>query len=65
MIEEGRGFTEAVVVDTKQAGGATLGTRFLFDGDGRAAGELAGGCRSRRARDRIDSARRAAQTVGS
>jgi xanthine dehydrogenase accessory factor len=35
VIEESRGFTEAIVVDSKQAGGVPTGTRFLFDGDGR------------------------------
>jgi xanthine dehydrogenase accessory factor len=35
VIEESRGFTEAIVVDGKQAGGARPGTRFLFDGEGR------------------------------
>ena len=35
VIEESRGFTEAIVVEGKQAGGALPGTRFLFDGDGR------------------------------
>ncbi len=35
-IEEGRGFTEAIVLDDRQARGAPLGTRFLFDGDGHA-----------------------------
>ncbi len=35
VIEESRGFTEAIVVDGKQTGGALPGTRFLFDGEGR------------------------------
>jgi xanthine dehydrogenase accessory factor len=35
VIEESRGFTEAIVVDSKQAGGVPTGTRFLFDGAGR------------------------------
>src|SRR5271156_4938282 len=33
VIEEGRGFTEAVVIDGKQPGGLEVGTRFLFGGD--------------------------------
>jgi xanthine dehydrogenase accessory factor len=35
VIEESRGFTEAIVVEGKQAGGTLPGTHFLFDGDGR------------------------------
>jgi xanthine dehydrogenase accessory factor len=34
VIEEGRGFTEAVTVDTERANGVATGTRFLFDGEG-------------------------------
>jgi xanthine dehydrogenase accessory factor len=34
VIEEGRGFTEAILVDDKAAAGAPCGTRFLFDGKG-------------------------------
>jgi xanthine dehydrogenase accessory factor len=34
VILEGRGFTEAVVIDDKQVG-AGIGSRFLFDGEGR------------------------------
>jgi xanthine dehydrogenase accessory factor len=36
MIEGGQGFTEAIVVDGGPAGAPAVGTRFLFDGDGRA-----------------------------
>ncbi len=35
VIEEGRGFTEAIVIDTKQPGDAAPGMRFLFDSEGR------------------------------
>jgi xanthine dehydrogenase accessory factor len=35
VIGEGNGLTEAIVVDTAHAGGLALGSRFLFDGDGR------------------------------
>jgi xanthine dehydrogenase accessory factor len=35
VIEEGKGFVEAVVVDDTQADGALLGSRVLFDGDGK------------------------------
>jgi xanthine dehydrogenase accessory factor len=35
VIEEGRGFTEAIVVNDKLVGGAPAGSRFLFDGAGR------------------------------
>jgi xanthine dehydrogenase accessory factor len=35
VIEQCRGFTEAIVVERKQAGGALQGTRFLFDGESR------------------------------
>jgi xanthine dehydrogenase accessory factor len=35
VIEEGRGFTEAIVVAQDSADGAALGSRFLFDGAGR------------------------------
>jgi xanthine dehydrogenase accessory factor len=34
IVEEGRGFTEAIVVDGRLAGSQALGGRFLFDGDG-------------------------------
>jgi xanthine dehydrogenase accessory factor len=34
-IAESEGFTEAIVVDAEHADGASLGTRFLFDGRGR------------------------------
>jgi xanthine dehydrogenase accessory factor len=37
-IEEGRGFTEAVVVDSQEAGGAPLGSRFLLDAEGQSIG---------------------------
>jgi xanthine dehydrogenase accessory factor len=37
-IEEGRGFTEAVVVGDQQTGGPPLGTRFLLDGEGQSQG---------------------------
>jgi xanthine dehydrogenase accessory factor len=33
-IEQGQGFTEAVVVDQQQAGGSALGTRFLLGSEG-------------------------------
>ncbi len=33
-IEEGQGFTEAIVVDREQADGIAVGSRFLFDGEG-------------------------------
>ena len=42
VIAEGRGFTEAIVVDGKQAGGASPGTPLLVRRRQRAAGELAG-----------------------
>jgi xanthine dehydrogenase accessory factor len=35
VIEESRGFTEAIVVDSKQAGGGPAGARYLFDGESR------------------------------
>jgi xanthine dehydrogenase accessory factor len=35
VIGQSQGFTEAIVVDTEQAGGLALGSRFLFDGEGR------------------------------
>jgi xanthine dehydrogenase accessory factor len=34
LIEDGRGFTEAIVVDGQQEGGLATGTRFLVDGAG-------------------------------
>jgi xanthine dehydrogenase accessory factor len=34
-LEAGEGFTEAVVVDPERADGLALGSRFLFDGEGR------------------------------
>jgi xanthine dehydrogenase accessory factor len=34
-IEESEGLTEAIVLDPQQAGGSRLGSRFLFDGQGR------------------------------
>jgi xanthine dehydrogenase accessory factor len=34
VLAEGRGFTEAVVVDSSRAGGAALGSRCLFDAEG-------------------------------
>jgi len=40
VIEESEGFTEAVVVDTEQVVGPTLGARFLFDGRGRPRASL-------------------------
>ena len=42
VIEEGRGFVEAVVVDTTQAGGAPLGSRVLVDGEGKSRAEWPG-----------------------
>jgi xanthine dehydrogenase accessory factor len=35
VIEEGQGFVEAIVVDDVQAGGADVGSRVLFDGEGK------------------------------
>jgi len=35
MIEASHGFTEAIVVDGEQAGSLLVGSRFLFDGEGR------------------------------
>jgi len=35
MIEESQGFTEAIVVDGERAGSLLVGSRFLFDGEGR------------------------------
>jgi xanthine dehydrogenase accessory factor len=35
VIGESHGLTEAIVVDSAQAGGLAVGSRFLFDGDGR------------------------------
>ena len=35
MIEDGQGFTEAIVVDSEQAAGCPIGSRFLYDGEGR------------------------------
>ncbi len=40
FLEEGQGFTEAVVIDPAQAGGLAVGRRFLFDGEGKARGDL-------------------------
>jgi xanthine dehydrogenase accessory factor len=36
VIDEGRGFTEAIVIDAEQPGDTAVGTRFLVDGEGRA-----------------------------
>ena len=41
-IEQGDGFTEAVVVNPEQMPGAALGDRFLFDGGGRPLATLDG-----------------------
>jgi xanthine dehydrogenase accessory factor len=35
VIEESRGFTEAIVIDGEPTGGTVTGARFLCDGDGR------------------------------
>jgi len=35
MIEDGQGFTEAILIDGEQAGSLAVGSRFLFDGEGR------------------------------
>jgi xanthine dehydrogenase accessory factor len=35
VIEAGRGFTEAIVIDSAQSGGVELGTRFLIDDEAR------------------------------
>ncbi len=40
-IDQGAGYTEAVVVNPERVPGAGLGDRFLFDGEGRAARTLA------------------------
>jgi xanthine dehydrogenase accessory factor len=36
VIEEGRGFTEAIVIDRAHSGAAAVGTRFVVDAEGRA-----------------------------
>ena len=65
VIEEGRGFTEAIVVDDKQAGGARAGHAVLVRRRGSAAGQLAGRRGARRTRRADHSARRSTQAVGS
>jgi xanthine dehydrogenase accessory factor len=35
MIEEGQGFTEAIVVSGEHSGSGAVGSRYLFDGEGR------------------------------
>ena len=64
MIEDGRGFTEAIVIDGADAADCPIGSRFLFDGEGRLRDRLA----DRRCAGRIGladhTARRSAQTVG-
>lgn len=43
FLEQGHGFTEAVVVDLEQAGGLPVGRRFLFDGEGEPTASLPSG----------------------
>ena len=52
FLEEGQGFTEAVVLDPEQAGALPVGRRFLFDGEGQPraslpSGDVPGGLSSR------------------
>ncbi len=43
LLDAGRGFTEAIVIDPRRAGSSASGDRFLFDHEGRAFASLAGG----------------------
>ena len=43
FLEDGRGFTEAVVLETGAAEGQPVGRRFLFDGEGFARASLSAG----------------------
>jgi xanthine dehydrogenase accessory factor len=43
LLEAGRGFTEAVVLDPQRLGGSAVGDRFLFDHEGMAFASLSGG----------------------
>ena len=65
VIEEGEGSPRRSSSMATQAGGPALGSRFLFDGEGRPRAELAGRRRARRTRRADRPARRSAQAVGS
>ena len=43
LLDAGRGFTEAIVLDPSRSGGSAVGDRFLFDDEGRMFASLAGG----------------------
>src|SRR3954447_26046893 len=43
LLDAGRGFTEAIVMDPRRSGASAVGDRFLFDHEGRALASLAGG----------------------
>ena len=43
VLGEAQGFTEAIVIDPEQAGVLTVGSRFLFDGEGALRGGLPSG----------------------
>ena len=64
FLEEGHGFTEAIVLDPDQAGGLPVGRRFLFDGEGSPRASLPSGDIPRWAVVPDRKARLAAQTIG-
>ena len=43
LLDDGRGFTEAIALDPARSGTAAVGDRFLFDHEGRAFASLAEG----------------------
>src|SRR4051794_19526194 len=43
LLDDGRGFTEAIVLDPRRSGTTEVGERFLFDHEGRTFASLAGG----------------------
>jgi xanthine dehydrogenase accessory factor len=43
LLDAGRGFTEAIVLDPHRSGASAVGDRFLFDHEGRAFASLSGG----------------------
>ncbi len=51
FLEDGNGFTEAVVLDSEAAGGLPVGRRFVFDGEGVARVSLPAGATPERLAD--------------
>ena len=43
LLDAGRGFTEAIVLDPRRSGASAVGDRFLFDHEGMAFASLSGG----------------------